>query len=41
MPWDIWTLTKIPGLINWEGQAENLSPDTLANLETTKQAVNF
>lgn len=36
MLWDIWTLTEIPELVNLEGQAENLSPDTMANLETTK-----
>lgn len=41
MLWDIWTLTKIPEPINCEGQDENLSPETVVNLEIKNYEISF
>lgn len=32
---------KTHKILNWEGQSENLSADTVTNLKTEKEEVNF
>lgn len=41
MLWDIWSIMKIPKILNWVGQSENLPADTVTHLKTEKEEVNF